>query len=210
VIITVTILGGSFFFFNDCGISDEAKVINPLESPTWVPSPREREYFPHIQEPDEVVIGRDLISMPLGRILLVRKKGEYCVLKFINTWLSKTPFEISTTDIYTSYEFYYQDDGSGNFFNSNAKTVTGVLHSPKVSSFLGIPYIKGSKNRIRCGGIEIIWKFISTIYLENAEFAPTPWRSINEVNINDPRIEWHRKGGEFKSKRLPIDQLWKD
>jgi hypothetical protein len=179
--------------------------------PTWIPTPKEREYFPQIQDPNEVRIGRDLVSMPLGSILLVRKGEEYCALKFTNTWLSQTPFVIAETDIFTSYEYHYQGDGSGDFSKGNVKSGTEILHFPKVSNFLGIFfYQKNAKTHIRCGGIEIIWMVISTILLGEAELGPTPWRSINEVNTNDPRIEWYRKGGDFKSKRLPIGQLWKD
>jgi hypothetical protein len=212
-IITGIVFFSSFLFLNVCeadknaSISDEVRAINPLEYQTWVPTPKEREYFPQIQEPEEVRIGHDVISMPLGRILLVRKGAEYCALKFTNNWLSKTPFVIAETDIYTSYEFYYQGDGSGDFSKGNVKTGTNILHLHKVSTFLGYPYFKNPKTRIRCGGIELKWMVISTILLEEAELAPTPWRSINEVDINDPRIEWYRKGA--KNKRLPIDQLWK-
>ncbi len=172
--------------------------------PTWEPTPEERADRPWIPlGPNEVGIGVYGASMPLGRILLARKGPEYCALKFTNTWLGETQY-----DHYTSYEFYYQNDGSGDFSKSTAVSGTDELFFPKVRSFLGVPYQKGAKNTIQCGGIKFKWLYIADISIDDGEFAPTPWTSITDVNVRDPRIQWYRKDKSRKAITVHIDHLW--
>jgi hypothetical protein len=172
---------------------------------TWEPTPEERtdrSWFPH--GPDEVLIGRTGVSMPLGRILLARKGGEYCALIFTNTWLGERK-----NDHYTSYEFYYQSDGSGELTKSNVMSGTGELFFPQIDSFLHFyGYQKGLKDTITCGEMKFEWLFIAWIRFLKTEFAPTPWTSIEDVNINDPRIKWYKKDSKRDRMSVSIDRLW--
>lgn len=46
---------------------------------------------------------------------------------------------------------------------------------------------------------------------QNILFAPTPWTSISQVNVNDKGIIWYEPGtieGDRRDIRIPIDQLW--
>jgi hypothetical protein len=144
--------------------------------------------------------------MPLGKILLARKSLEYCALKFTNTWLGETKY-----DHYTSYEFYYQGDGSGDFSRANVKSGKGELFFPRVRSWMGmIPYIKGARDTFECGGMKFKWFYIASIGFRDAELAPTPWTSITEVNVHDPRIRWYRNDRNRKRITVHIDRLWDD
>jgi hypothetical protein len=178
--------------------------------PTWVPTPEERAEYPWIPGPGEVSIGPGHgLSMPLGRILLARKGSEYCAVKFTDTWLGETKY-----DFYTSYEFSYQGDGSGDFSKGNVQSGAGELVMPSAPRWRWmLDLVPGRKNIIRCGGIQLKWAFIASVICpEDAELAPTPWTAIREVNIRDPRIRWYQKDaiGARTKIEVPIDQLWKD
>ncbi|MBI5232972.1 MAG: hypothetical protein HY880_01315 [Deltaproteobacteria bacterium] len=172
---------------------------------TWIPTPEERAAQPWIPGTDEVLIGPGAVSMPLGKILLVRKGVQYCALKFIDTWLGETKH-----DHYTSYEFYYQGDGSGDFSGNKAVPGAGVLFFPRVRGFLGMPVIKEAKDIIECGDMKLKWRYIAHVGSKEVEyaFAPTPWNSITEVNVHDARIRWHSKAINQQIITVHIDQLW--
>ena len=176
---------------------------------TWIPTPEERASMPWIAAPDEVFIEDFSVAMPLGRILLARKGSEYCALKFTNTWLGK-----KKGDHYSSYEFYYQSDGSGDFSKNNVVSGTGELFYPKVRMWMGMYVYTGvKKDTIQCGGLKLGWGYPASVGLRDrksrdAEFAPTPWTSITQVNIHDPRIKWYAYDKSRKRITVHIDQLW--
>jgi hypothetical protein len=182
-----------------------AGFVSGEEKTPWIPGPDERAERPWIPGPDEVLIARTGVSMPLGRILLVRKGLEYCALKFTNTWLGDTKY-----DHYTAYEFYYQGDGSEDFSKDNVESGAGELFFPRVRSWMGIPYTKGRKDVIRCGRIKTKWFYIASMDFGNNELAPTPWTSITQVNVHDPRIQWYREDNKRKKRTIHIDRLWDD
>jgi len=173
---------------------------------TWEPTASERASISWLPlKSDELLLGRFGISMPLGRILLAKKKKKYCALKFTNTWLGKTEH-----DHYTSYEYYYQGDESGDFTKANVLSGTDELFWPKIES-VGIffRYQTDSKKTITCGDFEFEWLFITYISFIKGELAPTPWTSVKDINIRDPRIQWYRKDANRKRKwTVPIDKLW--
>jgi hypothetical protein len=138
--------------------------------------------------------------MPLGRILLARKGSDYCALKFINTWLGETRY-----DHYTSYELYYQGDGSGDFIKGNTQHENGELFDPHSR---GKITWKAAKNKISCGKFKLQWGYIACIGSRDAELAPTPWTDITDVNIHDLKIQWYRDDKNRARKTVHIDQLW--
>jgi hypothetical protein len=171
---------------------------------TWEPSPKERADRPWMPPgPDDVLIGKVSIALPLGRVLLARRGSEICAFKFIDTWLGETNY-----DHYTSYEFYYQGDGSRDFSKSNVLSGQGDLFFPRVRSFLGFGYQKGLRDTLECGGMKFEWLHIASINMGDAELAPTPWTSIKDVNVHDPRIQWYKKDKNRKKTIAHIDRLW--
>lgn len=178
-------------------------VLSEGKPPTWVPTPEERpEWMP--LKPDEVLIAYSGVSMPLGRVLLAKNGPEYCAIKFTDTWLGE-----SKHDHYSSYEFYYQGDGSGDFSKSNVISGTGELYFPKIQPLIfDLGYSKGSKKNITCGKMIYKWLFVATVLIDKNELAPTPWTHIKDVNVNDPRVRWYKKDSDRKRVTVPIDQLW--
>jgi hypothetical protein len=161
--------------------------------------------------PGYVGIYISTIAMPYGKFLLIKKDEEYLALKFTDSWLGKGGYQL-----YTSYEYYYQGDGSGAFSKKNVAAGSGEFYDPGGRMSWGIPVVeKGLKDRIKFGKIDCKWVRPTKVlykygYFTKVELAPTPWSSISEVNINDPRIRWYQKGGVNKNMEVPIDSLWKD
>lgn len=173
---------------------------------TWNPTTKERPniatWIPH--RPDDVLLTFEGIAMPLGRILLARKGSDYCVIKFTDTWLGETE-----KDHYSSYEFYYQGDGSGDFTKSNVLSGSGELYFPRVRPIIfDMGYQKGRNTTLQCGVMKFDWLFIGWIYLQKYELAPTPWTTIKEVNIKDPRVRWYKKNEVKERVSIPVDELW--
>ncbi len=172
--------------------------------PTWIPSPEIKAAAPWATLPDEVYLGGAMVAGALGRILLIRKGSEFCALKFTNTWLGRRPGEH-----YTSYEYYYQGDGSGEFSKENVKSGKGEFFYPGRTVYLGHPsYLPGRVDTIRFGKIKIEWTYTTVVRFRGNEVAPTPWTSITEVNLKDPRIRWYRKDRGRERTTMHIDQLW--
>lgn len=173
---------------------------------TWEPKTLEErpQWMP--QKSNEVLIAYNGISMPLGRIILIKNGLEYCAIKFINTWLGKAKH-----DHYSLYEFYYSDDGTGDFSNSNVLSGTGELFFPEIRPLIfDVGYSKGSNKLIQCGRMTFKWYYPTLIIMDKYELAPTPWNGIKDINTKDPRIQWFKKGSVSKRYSVPIDRFWND
>jgi len=174
--------------------------------PDRLPNSEEKARGQWLPGPDDVTISRIGVNMPFGRIILARKGSDHCALKFTKTWSGETSY-----DRYISYEFFSQSDSSGDFSNSNAKTGTGELYFPRPRMWMGIGYYKGAKkDLLQCGGIRFKSFGVGSIAFGDAELAPTPWTSVMEVNIHDPRIRWYRKDTSRITWIVSIDQFWQD
>lgn len=179
-------------------------VLGEGRPPTWVPTKAELAARSWIPGPDEVLIGHFGIAPPLGRIVLARKGPEYCAIKFTDTWQGETD-----NDHYSAYEFHCQGDGSGDFTRSNVTSGAGELFFPKIKPLIfDIGTQKGKKDKIICGGMEFKWVFTTYTEFGKAELAPTPWVSIEEVKIQDPRVLWYKNDSDRKPRKVPIDKLW--
>lgn len=191
-----------------CALIPATLAIGEKGSEPWWPDPElRRTAMPWVPRPHEVLIGPIGVSVPLGRILLVRRDfllwrgAEYLALKFTNSWLGETIY-----DHYTSYEFYYQGDGSGDFSKSNVGSGTGEFYAPPMTRSLHA--IRPSKRIAQFGKIKIKWIHVASVDYGRNEVAPTPWTSITEVNIHDPKLQWYGKNNSRKRRTVPIDQLW--
>jgi hypothetical protein len=186
---------------------------------TWLPrAGGEVTTSDHIERfappgPNDVHIGPNVIAIPLGKILLVRKDGDYCAVKFTEFWTGKTK-----EDVYARYESYYQDDKTGDFSNKNAQFKKDRLSFPKPRGIGRLAFSFGKKN-IRCGPIKLFWSGKGTVYFHSdgqaqsdygIELSPTIWSDISEVNIFDPRIKWYKYDEERQRVNIPIEHLWKD
>lgn len=164
---------------------------------------------------NEVHIAPNGISVPLGRILLVRKGMEYGALIITEAWI-----ENREEDKYARYESYYQGDKTGDFSNKNVQVRKGKLSRPK-GIWVGGGHWFSFRLRpeIRCGRIKLLWFYKTFVCFfgygqaqgdYGIELAPTKWTDISEVNVFDPRLKWYRYDEERPRTRILIDQLWED
>lgn len=149
---------------------------------------------------DEVRIDTVVLQMPLDRLLLVRKGTEYCAVKF-------TQFrenEIARTG-HALYELYLLGDGSEGL--TGLAPESGELLDPRLYGVYPFQFTKEKKKKIIvCGDVKLLWHFDGALYFhgpdfhwpgsQEAELAPTPWKSISEVNVRDRRLKWYRYGME--------------
>lgn len=182
-------------------------------------------YYGDIDPPkdNEVHVGKTVIVMPLGKILLVRKDAAYCVIKFTKIWSENTSevgtlFVASGSDEYATYESYFQGDKTGDFSKKNVQFKKEKLSFPKPRGIGRLAFSFGNKE-IKCGGIKLFWggKGSVSFYGEGQkqgdygiELAPTKWTDISEVNVFDPRLKWYRYDENRKRVNIPVDKLWED
>ena len=171
------------------------------------------------------------ISVPFGRIILIRENDKYGAVKFIKCWTKRIPIlsliQKDEVDTFASYESYYQGDGSGNFSKTNVIIKKEEVSDIKRPSLInpGHLFQKGHPY-VTCGKIELFWtgdddhcllyfyKFDTysndTKVIQDRAFAPTKWTQIYEVNVFDPRLKWYKYGELKKSLVIPIDKLWEE
>ncbi len=162
---------------------------------------------------NDVGIGTNAVSVPLGRIILIHKGSEYCAVKFNRFWTGKTE-----EDRYAEYESYLQGDGTGDFSNKNVKFRKEKLSFPKPRGIGRLAFSFGNKE-VRCGSIKLFWSSKGWVYFFSSsqnqgdygiELAPTIWTDISQVNITDPRIKWYRYDEKRDDIVIPIDKLWEE
>jgi hypothetical protein len=167
---------------------------------------------------NEVRIAPNSIAMPLGKILLIRKGGQYCAVKFTNCWTGKTDY-----DQHAEYESFYLGDKTGDFCKSNVKHSKEEVYYTRPSfTIFGHPVSLGAKKDIYCGDIKLWWSglnCVTAVYFNRhdqkqgdygVELAPTNWSDISEVNVLDPRLKWYRYDESRKDMTIPVDRLWDD
>lgn len=160
--------------------------------------------------PNDVRIGPHYIEMPIGKIFLIRSEKLYGAVKITKYWTGR-----SKKSHYASYESWYQDDGTGNFYNKNVKFKIGkasiILYGIGRFSFnLG-------NEEIRCGLFRLWWWGEGIVYFfgrgeefgdYGIELAPTKWTEIREVNVFDPRLKWYKYDKNRPRTDIPVDKLW--
>lgn len=163
--------------------------------------------------PNDVHIGPNVVTIPVGRILLVRKGTQYCAIKFTEFWTGKTE-----EDVYARYESYYQGDASGDFARKNVQFKKEKLSFPKPRGIGRLAFSFGNKN-IQCGPINLSWSGKGSVYFHRdgqaegdygIELAPTKWTDISQINVFDPRLKWYKYDEKRPRVNIPVDRLWDD
>jgi hypothetical protein len=164
-------------------------------------------------ESNDVKIRPNAISVPMGRIILIRKASEYGAVKFIDFWMGKT-----IQDEYGKYESYYQGDGTGDFSKKNVLLRKGKVSMLRPIGWGGLHCARGSPE-FRCGPFKLAWSGKNWVYFFHwgqdqgdygIELAPTKWTDISQVNVFDPRLKWYRYDEKRKDMYIPIDHLWEN
>lgn len=159
------------------------------------------------------------VSTPEGYFMLIRKENNACAVRF-NKFDSSGSVSVPNTNVYilnidVPYDYFYQADGTGDFKKKNVDSKHLKL-SIKGASGSGA-MVAADGNLIKCGPLDLHWEGESqgvTMYQgsephdEGIELAPTRWRDINEININDPTIYWYGYDATRKLLKIPVEELW--
>jgi hypothetical protein len=166
---------------------------------------------------DAVFLGPDVITMPQGRILLISRNGFVGAINFIEN-------EERSDGWYSKYEYYQYEKsvGFGKFkegYISFKKMVWNWWNKLLYHYLQFHPNPYDGVDRLVFDKFELIatpGKTHSSVYFwskanvvdEKARLAPTPWKEIQEVDLNDKRIEWFKYDETRKGRIIQIDRLW--
>jgi hypothetical protein len=161
---------------------------------------------------DSFTIRPNGIIMPKGRMLLLRRSGEYGAIKVIDFSGKPGP------PWFADYESYYQGDQSGDFTRQNIQVRKERVSLSRTYgiALLGLGWAFGKYN-IECGSIKLLWTdsfwvgFFSREQDQGdygIEFSPTKWTDLSQVNVFDPRLKWYRYDTGRQTIQISVDQLW--
>lgn len=154
------------------------------------------------------------IAIPLGYIFLIKKDNSILgAVRFKESWTGWVE-----DHVYTSYESWYQPDGSGNFSKEN------VEHIKKTAWIWGWGHRKYLFNFdnavVHCGPIKLPWAFKGLVdffpidpmapYTVKCcvDLAPTKWTEIKDVNAQDASLKWYTYEKDRPIMDIHIDELW--
>jgi hypothetical protein len=153
------------------------------------------------------------IVMPVGRVLLISKNGQWAV-RFTHSRMVGVGNRIESE--YEIFEFV-----QGGEWRKNKKGVVTLpeaekgflanlkgmfLHAPtgdvmKFPSFSLFSIPKGMEHGVVC--------FMTPIRPDTElKMAPTPWKEISQVNLSDPRIRWYTYDEKREWTVALIDKIW--
>lgn len=153
-------------------------------------------------------------SAPLGRFLLIRKDKRVCAVRFTKAQRGHdakpgTTFNSGEESFSAEYDWYFQEDGSGDF------TQPGLLSgheqlARKPLKGIGRLAFQTGQIYVECGAFDkLFWRYPTWVSFYGKsrrgdygiELAPTKWTEIKEVNVHDPRLKWYR----YDENRKPVD-----
>ncbi len=161
-------------------------------------------------KPEEVRIVRQAICLPLGRFVLIQRQDLFRAIIFLSA-------EKHESGISASYQLYWPREGwrqeRGKISYRTRLTWLEILRNliSHEDSIVRVEKLKLDGLQLLCEPFEthaVIYFGTSPDNLDPAvEIAPTPWRTIQEVNLKDARLKWYSSGSpELTAK---IDELWK-
>jgi hypothetical protein len=162
----------------------------------------------------------DGAGAPLGRFLLIRKDKAVCAVRFTKVQRGhdakpETTFNSGEESFSAEYDWYFQEDGSGDF------TQPGVLSgheqlARKPLKGIGRLAFQTGQIYVKCGTFDkLLWLYPTWVSFYGGsrrgdygiELAPTKWTEIKEVNVHDPRLKWYRYDENRKPVDIPLDDL---
>lgn len=166
--------------------------------------------------PDTMILDAEAVVMPLDRILLISRNDFLGAVKFISN-------EDRPDGIYSKYSYFEYEKGGfrkvREGFISYRKIVWNVWNKIKYKYLQFHPNPYDYADRLKFSNFEL---FASVGYDHSAvhfwnkarvvddkvRLAPTPWKQISEVDLNDKRIQWFKYDETRKRRIIQIDRLW--
>ena len=165
---------------------------------------------------DAIYLAVDVVTMPQGRIMLISRNGFLGAIKFIEN-------DERPDGWYSKYEYYVQ---KGDGFKKQEegyicyKKMIWNWWNKILYHYLQLhPNPYDYADRLLFDKFELIatagtthssvyfWSKVKVID-HKVRLAPTPWRDISEVNMNDRKLKWFMHDEKRQRLIIHIDKLW--
>lgn len=185
---------------------------NSLFSPAFAFSYKE-------QFKQTALVGPTFVSAPLERFLLIRKGSAVCAIRFTdyNNFASSAGNDLAVSKASAEYDYFFQNDGSGDFKKSNVETGHMKISVSGVASVISTTWGGGSNTPlVKCGSLSLVWDgSVGIKFFQGAEpqdegikLAPTKWQDVNKIDLNDLGFTWYRYDKTRKTFTIPVDDIW--
>ena len=150
----------------------------------------------------------DRVGAPFGRIVLMRRKGDICAVRFTEFHRKDLPSGFLTDggpSFYAEYDWYQLRSQGVESGHREVSEKPGRGFSVTMAFTRGSPIIK-------CGSFAPLWLYPQSVrFFEGderrdyeIELAPTNWREPADIDLAHPDLRWYR----YDEKRQPILIPW--
>lgn len=170
-----------------------------------------KERSPMYPSTVEYEVHGNSISVPIGRLLLIKSTASICAVQFPGS-----PDERSFDSFDPARSFYrwnqnyvtFYQDGNDTTFSRQRTLVTEGSASWIIYSILDTLVWQHGEPYVQCGELAVRWGFPRWISfrdarkhqtLEDVSFAPTNWSSPGDVDASNPQLRWF-----FYDERRPV------
>lgn len=160
------------------------------------------------------------VGAPMGRLLLMRKGGELCAIRFTEYHRGgdakpPTMFHSGDESLYGEYDWF--DLASPATFENNGNGGSGhekLVRKAHVG--FGHLHIMRGDFYVKCGTLSAEWFYPNKVSLiepygvglsNGIELAPTRWQKVEQIDRNEPSLVWYKYDDIRKKVYLPMDEL---
>ena len=176
-------------------------------------------------------IGLTGVSPVLNRLILLRKDGAGCALKFTSfrrdhDWKPGSWTSTGDENTYAEYDWYFQGDGSFDFRKANVLAGHGKLRWGPITRLghgLLLRAPSDANRSVDCGSFHVSWGYPMNLsffsfdgekreYDPKLEFAPTRWTTVDQIDFSNKKLMWTSgpAANRLKLKQdmwLPLEEL---
>jgi hypothetical protein len=159
------------------------------------------------------------VGAPVGHLLLVRQSANSCVVRFTTFHRGhdsqpSTLFNSGEESFSAEYDWFYLKKSSAESHHPTYDR--GHRYLSRRSSFgIGRLAFQRGEQEVECGTFKLAWFYPTRVgfnSLDSAtdigvELAPTRWKTIEQVNFEDPALRWYKLDESRKPILIPTDQL---
>lgn len=184
-----------------------------------------RDFARHAREAETrgrrfVRIDKNGVDVPVSRFLLIRKGRDVCALRFVQFHTGYNdngpPAEYGGKEHeYARYELYHATNGESVVFSASRAEMRKLHNNPWTGHG---SWESTGPSTVLCGPHRFQWTYPTSVGFHKrwwdrepdreAEFAPTAWTAISEVNVGDRRLKWYRFDASRTTQEIPIEGFW--
>ena len=148
-----------------------------------------------------VVVNPSSICVPEGVFVAVRNRRWKGAVRFTET----RDLDAARLEGCSRYEIHTRDDGNDRF--TRAMGVVSSFGSAGVHPVV----VERGRQTIAAPGFSVRYRHpgcLSLLAHRELEVAPTPWRTIEDVDLDDPRLHWYSRDASGNRRlEIPLDAL---